>query len=93
MITRAGLTHLHVFPYSVRTGTPAARMPQLSGDVIKKRAGQLRDEATQRLHGFLTMPLEAGIRFWSNLVIVVMGGDMRRCGWTELSSRREAYSM
>ena len=28
-------------------------MPQLSGDVIKKRAGQLRDEATQRLHGFL----------------------------------------
>ena len=53
MITRAGLTHLHVFPYSVRTGTPAARMPQLSGDVIKKRAGQLRDEATQRLHGFL----------------------------------------
>ena len=65
-------------------------MPQLSGDVIKKRAGQLRDEATQRLHGFLDNAIGSRDQIWSNLVIVVMGGDMRRCGWTELSSRREA---
>ena len=37
-----GLTWLHVFPYSPRKGTPAARMPQVSGAVIKSRAARLR---------------------------------------------------
>ncbi len=36
------LTWLHVFPFSPRPGTPAARMPQLDGRVIKSRAAQLR---------------------------------------------------
>src|ERR1700704_6582569 len=36
------LTFLHVFPYSPRPGTPAARMPQVRGDVIKDRATRLR---------------------------------------------------
>ncbi|OAN79055.1 tRNA (N(6)-L-threonylcarbamoyladenosine(37)-C(2))-methylthiotransferase MtaB [Jannaschia sp. EhC01] len=36
------LTWLHVFPYSPREGTPAARMPQVNGTVIKARAKQLR---------------------------------------------------
>jgi threonylcarbamoyladenosine tRNA methylthiotransferase MtaB len=38
----AGLAFLHVFPYSPRPGTPAARMPQVSGAVIKARAARLR---------------------------------------------------
>lgn len=38
-----GLTYLHVFPFSARERTPAARMPQLKGDVIKARAARLRD--------------------------------------------------
>lgn len=37
------LTWLHVFPYSPRPGTPAARMPQNSREVVKKRAALLRD--------------------------------------------------
>ena len=37
-----GLTYLHVFPFSARERTPAARMPQLRGDVIKTRAARLR---------------------------------------------------
>jgi threonylcarbamoyladenosine tRNA methylthiotransferase MtaB len=37
-----GLTYLHVFPFSARERTPAARMPQLRGDVIKARAARLR---------------------------------------------------
>jgi threonylcarbamoyladenosine tRNA methylthiotransferase MtaB len=41
-LDEAELTHLHVFPYSARTGTPAARMPQLPGSVIRERAEQLR---------------------------------------------------
>jgi len=38
-----GLQYLHVFPYSVRPNTPAARMPQVKGDIAKARAKALRD--------------------------------------------------
>lgn len=37
-----GLVHLHVFPFSARAGTPAARMPQLPSSIIKERAARLR---------------------------------------------------
>jgi threonylcarbamoyladenosine tRNA methylthiotransferase MtaB len=43
------LTHLHVFPFSPRPGTPAARMPQVAGAAIKDRARQLRQ------HGALAL--------------------------------------
>ena len=46
MIRDCGLTWLHVFPYSSRNGTPAARMPQVPGATIKARAAQLRALAT-----------------------------------------------
>jgi len=36
------LTHLHVFPFSPRPGTPAARMPQLDRRLVKERAARLR---------------------------------------------------
>ena len=42
LVDDAGLTFLHVFPYSARRGTPAARMPQVNGAVIKDRAKRLR---------------------------------------------------
>ena len=42
LIEDVGLTWLHVFPYSARPGTPAAKMPTLSGDVVRIRAKQLR---------------------------------------------------
>jgi len=42
LVEQCGLTFLHVFPYSKRPGTPAARMPQVSGDKIKERASRLR---------------------------------------------------
>jgi threonylcarbamoyladenosine tRNA methylthiotransferase MtaB len=42
LVDECGLTFLHVFPYSKRPGTPAARMPQVAGDVIRQRAGRLR---------------------------------------------------
>lgn len=38
----AGIAHLHVFPYSPRPGTPAARMPQLDRSLVKDRAARLR---------------------------------------------------
>jgi len=42
LVSEAGLTHLHVFPYSEREGTPAARMPQVAKADRKRRAGLLR---------------------------------------------------
>jgi threonylcarbamoyladenosine tRNA methylthiotransferase MtaB len=42
LVEDCGLTHLHVFPFSARPGTPAALMPQLPADVIAARAKKLR---------------------------------------------------
>ncbi|QQR36672.1 tRNA (N(6)-L-threonylcarbamoyladenosine(37)-C(2))-methylthiotransferase MtaB [Devosia oryziradicis] len=52
IVTEADLTYLHVFPYSPRQGTPAARMPQVSKQAARKRAEILRhagDMQVQRL--------------------------------------------
>lgn len=42
LVADCGLTHLHVFPFSPRPGTPAARMPAVAAEVVKERAGRLR---------------------------------------------------
>jgi len=42
LVEECDLTFLHVFPYSTRPGTPAARMPQVAGEAIKERARRLR---------------------------------------------------
>lgn len=42
IVEECGLTHLHVFPFSPREGTPAARMPLVDGRAIKERAARLR---------------------------------------------------
>jgi len=43
LVGECGLTHLHVFPFSPRPGTPAARMPQLPRSAVKERARRLRE--------------------------------------------------
>jgi threonylcarbamoyladenosine tRNA methylthiotransferase MtaB len=52
LVDEAGLTHLHVFPYSARPGTPAARMPQVPGDLVKERARRLRAKGEAALAAF-----------------------------------------
>ena len=42
IVEECGLTHLHVFPFSPREGTPAARMPQVRREIVKQRAARLR---------------------------------------------------
>jgi threonylcarbamoyladenosine tRNA methylthiotransferase MtaB len=42
LVDACALTHLHVFPFSPRPGTPAARMPQVASEVVKERARHLR---------------------------------------------------
>jgi threonylcarbamoyladenosine tRNA methylthiotransferase MtaB len=54
LVDECGLIFLHVFPYSTRAGTPAARMPQVHGDVIRERAAKLRQNADRRLSIFLS---------------------------------------
>jgi threonylcarbamoyladenosine tRNA methylthiotransferase MtaB len=49
LVEQCGLTFLHVFPYSARPGTPAARMPQVKGEVIKQRARRLREAGDRAL--------------------------------------------
>jgi threonylcarbamoyladenosine tRNA methylthiotransferase MtaB len=49
LVGEVGLTYLHVFPYSSRPGTPAARMPQVPMHVRKERAGILRAEGEKQL--------------------------------------------
>jgi threonylcarbamoyladenosine tRNA methylthiotransferase MtaB len=46
LVTECDLTWLHVFPYSARPGTPAARMPAVNGKDIKGRAARLRAVGT-----------------------------------------------
>jgi threonylcarbamoyladenosine tRNA methylthiotransferase MtaB len=52
LVEECGLTHLHVFPFSPRPGTPASRMPQVGREVVKERARRLRErgEIALRLH-------------------------------------------
>lgn len=47
LVDACGLTHLHVFPYSPRPGTPAEKMPQLDRSLIKERAKRLRTKADE----------------------------------------------
>jgi threonylcarbamoyladenosine tRNA methylthiotransferase MtaB len=53
VVDACGLTYLHVFPYSARKGTPAARMPQLPRPVVKARAASLREKGAGALSRFL----------------------------------------
>jgi threonylcarbamoyladenosine tRNA methylthiotransferase MtaB len=53
VVDDCNLTYLHVFPFSPREGTPAARMPQVERAVVKDRAAQLREKGAATLARFL----------------------------------------
>lgn len=53
LVDECGLTYLHIFPYSARKGTPAARMPQVPMERRKARAAELRAAGDRRLNLFL----------------------------------------
>lgn len=48
IIDQCDIVHGHIFPYSPKQGTPAAKMPQVDGQVIKKRAKILRETVARR---------------------------------------------
>ncbi|UUX48022.1 tRNA (N(6)-L-threonylcarbamoyladenosine(37)-C(2))-methylthiotransferase MtaB [Nisaea acidiphila] len=53
LVEECGLSYLHVFPYSARPGTPAAKMPQVPGPLRKERAAMLRAAGERSLARFL----------------------------------------
>jgi len=85
IVEDCGLTHLHVFPYSPRKGTPAARMPQVDGALVKARAARLRaaGEAAHRRH----LAAQVGTR---QRVLIERDGIGRTEGFTLVSIDRGA---
>jgi threonylcarbamoyladenosine tRNA methylthiotransferase MtaB len=59
LVDECGLTHLHVFPFSPRPGTPAARMPQVAHAVAKERAARLRQKGEAAVHRHLAAQVGA----------------------------------
>jgi threonylcarbamoyladenosine tRNA methylthiotransferase MtaB len=57
LVDECGLTQLHVFPFSPRPGTPAARMPQVDRADVKERARRLREKGETALRGHLDREL------------------------------------
>ena len=53
LVEDCGLTWLHVFPFSAREGTPAARIPPVDGRIVKARAAQLRALGERRVADYL----------------------------------------
>ena len=72
LVDACGLTYLHVFPYSARKGTPAARMPQVARDVVKQRAARLRE------HGRTTLASYLGSQLAQETQVLMERGDIGR---------------
>ena len=53
LVHELGIVHGHVFPFSAREGTPAARMPQLDGVTIRQRAAEVRDAVATAHAGWI----------------------------------------
>ena len=72
LVEECAIAHLHVFPYSAREGTPAARMPQVPGNVAKARAAALRAAGASALSALLETHVGKSAR-----VLVERGGRGR----------------
>jgi threonylcarbamoyladenosine tRNA methylthiotransferase MtaB len=62
LVDECGLTQLHVFPFSPRPGTPAARMPQVDRALVKDRARRLREKGEAALRRHLDAQVGARVR-------------------------------
>ena len=71
IIKECELTHLHIFPYSIRKNTPAARMPQVQKDIIKNRARTLREEGDKQMKNYLILIINLNLQL-RLLIILIM---------------------
>jgi threonylcarbamoyladenosine tRNA methylthiotransferase MtaB len=72
LVDQCGLTFLHVFPFSPRPGTPAARMPPVDRAVVKTRARRLREAGEMALRQHLDREVGARRR------VLIETGDLGR---------------
>lgn len=79
LVEECDLTFLHVFPYSSRPQTPAAKMPQVALDVRKERAAQLRELGERQLARFLARHVHS-----RRMVVVEQGGVGRSEHFAEI---------
>ncbi|MEP1444264.1 MAG: tRNA (N(6)-L-threonylcarbamoyladenosine(37)-C(2))-methylthiotransferase MtaB [Hyphomicrobiales bacterium] len=79
IVDECNLTHLHVFPYSPRPGTPAAKMPQVNGATIKDRARKLREKGEAKLGAHL----EKAVGSDASILVERLLKDGTRLGRTE----------
>jgi threonylcarbamoyladenosine tRNA methylthiotransferase MtaB len=87
LIGEAGLSYVHAFPFSARSGTPAARMPQLNGAVVATRARRLRaagEAATSAFYDRLIGSVDDAI--------VESGGRWRLGNFAALRAPESAHS-
>ena len=85
LIEACDLSFVHVFPYSSREGTPAAKMPQLERKVVKERAAQLREAANAALERHLKKHVGEIRR-----VLVEAGGQGRLADFTPVTGLPDA---
>ena len=62
LLADCDIVHAHIFPYSARPGTPAARMPQVPAPIRKQRAADLRSAAQLRKKAFLESHLDVPVQ-------------------------------
>jgi threonylcarbamoyladenosine tRNA methylthiotransferase MtaB len=72
LVDECGLVHLHVFPFSPRPGTPAARMPPVASAAVKERARRLREQ------GFLALARHLDGEIGAKRGVLVESGDAGR---------------
>ncbi len=84
LVDEAGLSFVHVFPFSPRPGTPAARMPQVARSVVKARAAALRETAARALGRHLDRQIGRTVQ-----ALAENGGVARAPDNTELAFQGE----
>lgn len=77
IVDACGLTHLHVFPFSARPETPAARMPQVAPQITKERAARLREKSDAALRRHLDAQRGRTLR-----LLTERGGTARAADFT-----------
>jgi threonylcarbamoyladenosine tRNA methylthiotransferase MtaB len=86
LVDDAGLSRLHVFPYSPRPSTPAAKMPQLPRAIVKDRAARLRQKGEAALQSRLD-----GMKGSRHMVLAERGGIGRTPCFTPVEIGAVAY--
>jgi threonylcarbamoyladenosine tRNA methylthiotransferase MtaB len=87
LVEAAGLAYLHVFPFSPRAGTPAARMPQVDKAVVRARAGRLRAAGAAALRTHLDALVGRTVA-----AVVEQAGRARAPDYTEVTFAGSAAS-